>query len=298
MRKAMGIVLLFALILVLSGVFPQEAWAKERDGRPGEGILLVAFGTSEPEARGAIDRIVGDVKKAFPDRDVRLAYTSNIIRRKILREEGLAIDSPLIALAKMQDEGLASVTVQSLHIIRGEEFNQIDSTVRALEGLRGKYAFDRLSLGAPLLSSMDDYEKTLAILRDRWGGLVDDGGAVVFMGHGTHHPANSAYSKMQALFDREELPFVMGLVEAFPDLEMVKKRLSGLKPKKVFLVPFMVVAGDHARNDMADEEDPESWISVLKAEGYAVEAVMEGLGDGDGVGSLFIEHIREASGEA
>lgn len=297
MRKAMVMALLFALALALWGMPSRTAWAEgtKKAEAPGEGILLVAFGTSEPQARGAIDGIVAEVKKAFPEREVRLAYTSNIIRRKILREEGLAIDSPLIALAKMQDEGITAVTVQSLHIIRGEEFHQIDSVVRALEGIRGKYAFDRLSLGEPLLSSMEDYENTLNVLKARWGKLVEDGDAVVFMGHGTHHPSNSAYSKLQALFDREGLPFVMGLVEAFPDLEMVKKRLAELRPKKVWLVPFMVVAGDHARNDMADEDDPESWISVLKGEGYSVEALLEGLGDGDGVAKLFIGHIREAS---
>lgn len=139
MRKNMVTVLLLGLAAV--GLLAGAAAAAEKAEAEKQGILLVAFGTSEPEARGAIDRIVETARKTFPDAEVRLSYTSNIIRRKILKEEGLAIDSPLIALAKMQDEGFTSVTVQSLHIIAGEEFHQLASVVRTLESVRGKYGF-------------------------------------------------------------------------------------------------------------------------------------------------------------
>ncbi len=291
MKKIMVTVLLLGLTAALLAACPSVASAKTR-----EGILLVAFGTSEPEARGAVDGIVEAVKKGFPGVEVRLAYTSNIIRRKILREEGLDIDSPLLALARMQDEGIRSVTVQSLHIIPGEEYDQLTEAAGAFRGIGGKYGFDRLAVGAPLLYSFDDYEKTAALLKKKYGRLADDGGAVVFMGHGTHHHANGAYSQMQALFDHEGLPFVMGVVEGFPGLDTVKGRLASMKPRQVTLVPFMVVAGDHARNDMADEEDPESWISELRGEGYDVKAVLQGLGDGEGLAELFIDHIREAGG--
>jgi sirohydrochlorin cobaltochelatase len=294
MRKNMATLLLLGLAAV--GLLAGAAAASEKAGSEKRGILLVAFGTSEPEARGAVDRIAETARKTFPDAEVRLSYTSNIIRRKILKEEGLAVDSPLIALAKMQDEGFTSVTVQSLHIIAGEEFHQLASVVRTLGTVRGKYGFSRLSLGTPLLTTLEDYRKTAELLKTKYGSLADDGGIVVFMGHGTHHGANAAYSQMQMIFDEERLPFVLGVVEGFPDLEGVKRRLAALKPGKVTLVPFMVVAGDHARNDMADEDDPESWISVLRKEGYSVEAVMKGLGDGEGLAELFADHIRKASG--
>ncbi len=294
MRKNMVMVLLLGLAAV--GLLAGAAAASGKAGPEKQGILLVAFGTSEPEARGAIDRIVETARKSFPDAEVRLSYTSNIIRRKILKEEGLEIDSPLIALAKMQDEGFSSVTVQSLHIIAGEEYHQLASVVRSLQTLRGKYGFSRLSLGSPLLTTFEDYRKTAELLKRKYGSLGGDGGVVVFMGHGTHHGANASYAQMQMIFDEEGLPFILGLVEGYPDLEGVKRRLASLKPRKVTLVPFMVVAGDHARNDMADEEDPESWISVLRKEGYDVEAVLKGLGDGEGLAELFADHIREASG--
>ncbi|MGI6253425.1 MAG: sirohydrochlorin cobaltochelatase [Aminivibrio sp.] len=292
MRKIMWTALL--ILLTAAGLLAAGAEASEKDK---EAVLLVAFGTSEPEARGAIGRIVEVTRKSFPEAEVRLAYTSNIIRRKILREEGLEIDSPLLALAKMQDEGFSSVTVQSLHIIPGEEYHQLSAAVEAFRSIEGKYGFERLSLGAPLLFTLEDYKKTVALLKKKYGPLGEGGGAVVFMGHGTHHWANGAYSQMQALFDHEGLPFVVGVVEDFPGLDMVKKRLSAMRPSRVTLVPFMVVAGDHARNDMADEDDPASWISELRKEGYSVEAVLRGLGDGEGLAELFTEHIREAAGD-
>ena len=285
----------FVFVVCLFGLLSASAFASEHAKPEGkQGILLVAFGTSEPDARAAIDGIVVSVRNAFPDAEVRLSYTSNIIRRKILKEEGLVVDTPPIALAKMQDEGFTSVVVQSLHIISGEEFHQLAGIVRAFSSIRGKYGFESLSLGRPLLDSMEDYRKTVDMLKAKYASFAADGGVVTFMGHGTHHAANAAYSKMQLIFDEEGLPFVMGLVEAFPDIESVKRRLKELKPSRVTLVPFMVVAGDHAKNDMADTEDPESWVSVLASEGYAVEPLLKGLGDGEGLAELFIGHIREA----
>ena len=296
MKKMLCTALLFAVCLF--GLLAGSASASEHAAAEGkQGILLVAFGTSETDARSAIDGLFESVKKAFPETEVRLAYTSNIIRRKILKEEGLVIDTPPIALAKMQDEGFTSVTVQSLHIIPGEEFHQIAGVVRTFASIPGKYGFSRLSIGKPLLTSMEDYRKTVELLKTKYASLAGEGEVVVFMGHGTPHGANTSYSMMQMLFDDEGLPFMMGLVEAYPDLESVVLRLKERKPSKVTLVPFMVVAGDHAKNDMADPDDPESWFSVLTKEGHVVETVLKGLGNGEGLAELYIEHIREAMGE-
>ena len=293
MKNLVCVVLCLLLFLFLSST--EVAFASVSEEQEGQsGILLVAFGTSEPDARPAVDNIFHAVRSAFPGSEVRLSYTSNIIRRKILETEGLAVDAPTVALAKMQDEGFSSVTVQSLHIIPGEEFFQVEDVVRSFASMEGKYAFERLSLGKPLLYCMEDYVKTVALLKTKYVSYTEGNGAVVFMGHGTSHSANSAYSLMQLLFDEEGLPFVMGLVEAFPDIESVKRRVKELNPSKVTLVPFMVVAGDHAKNDMADEEDAESWFSVLKSEGYVVEPLLQGLGDGEGLPELFVDHILNA----
>ena len=288
MRKMSFLVLVFAFCLLAASAALAQG---------GQGILLVAFGTSEPDARPAIDNVLQSVRQAFPEAEVRMSYTSNIIRRKILKEEGLAIDPPAVALAKMQDEGFKSVVVQSLHVIPGEEFSGLADVVDAFASIGGKWGFDRLVLGRPLLDKMEDYENAVGLLKSRYLPLTADGGAVVLMGHGTHHEANAAYSKLQLLLDEEGLPFVVGLVEAFPGLDSVKRRLKEMSPSHVTLVPFMVVAGDHAKNDMADEDDPESWISELRGEGHKVDALLEGLGDGEGLADLFIGHIREAMEE-
>ena len=292
MRKMVVTVTLFLICLMLLSAGCAQASTGAKPDR--QGILLVAFGTSEPDARPAIDNIVTAVRRAFPGVEVRISYTSNIIRKKILREELLAIDPPTVALAKMHDEGFNSVVVQSLHIIPGEEFSGLSELVRAFSGIEGKWGFDRLVLGRPLLDRMEDYQNVAGLLTSKYQHLVKDGGAVVFMGHGTHHEANAAYSKLQLLLDEEGLPFVIGLVEAFPGLDSVKRRLKELNPSRVTLVPFMVVAGDHAKNDRADEDDPESWISELRGDGHEVSALLEGLGDGEEAADLFIGHIREA----
>lgn len=296
MGKRMWVAVLLGVLMAVvaaGGAFASGA-ARAKDG-----ILLVAFGTSEPDARGAIDRVVEFTKKTFPDREVRLAYTSNIIRRKILKEQNIAMDTPAMALSKMQDEGFQAVTVQSLHIIAGEEYDQLAEVVRGFGAIRGKYGIARLSIGAPLLDTFEDYERVVELLKNRYGKYANNKGeTVVLMGHGTHHRGNASYSQLQLMLDDANLPFVVGSVEGFPELDQVKRRLEHMKATKVTLVPFMVVAGDHAKNDMADAEDPESWLSVLKKEGYAVEAVLQGLGDGDdGLAEIFADHIREASAE-
>ncbi|WP_300521744.1 sirohydrochlorin cobaltochelatase [Aminiphilus sp.] len=288
-----GLVLL-CCALFLAAFSSSEAFAMGHGKAAPEkkGILVVAFGTSVPEARSAIDTLVDAARKAFPDAEVRTAYTSNIIRRKVLAEEGTVIDSPLIALARMQDEGFTHVVVQPTHVIRGEEFDDLAEVTDALARLERKYSFKAVAMGDPFLSSFEDYGKMVSILQRTYGDRAKGDGAVVFMGHGSPHPANAAYSQMQLLFDERGLRFALGTVEGFPSLDMVLERLETMGAKRVTLVPFMIVAGDHARNDMADPEDPESWRSVLESKGYRVNPVIEGLGSNPEVAALFVEHLR------
>ena len=263
-----------------------------------EGILLAAVGTSEPDARGAIAKIVDGVKRAFPGADVRLSLTSDAVRRAALKEEGIAFDSPPVALAKMRDDGISRATVQPLHVIAGEEYDRVASVVRSLRGAGGAHAFSSLHLGAPLLETREDSGKIAALLRKEYGGLAEGRGVVVFVGHGSRASAASAYARLQLLFDDEGLPFVIGTIRGRPGLDEVKRRLASLKPTKVTLAPFMLVAGGHAKNDMAAPDDPGSWLSVLSKGGYSVNAILKGLGDLDGIPELFASHIREAAREA
>ena len=263
-----------------------------------EGVLLAAVGTSEPDARGAVARIVDGVKRAFPGADVRLSLTSDAVRRAVLKEGGIVADSPSVALAKMRDDGISSVTVQPLTVIAGEEYDRIASVVGALRGAGGTHAFSALHLGAPLLETREDSETIAALLRKEYGGAAGDGGVVVFVGHGSRASAASAYARLQLAFDDAALPFVIGTLLGRPGLDEVKRRLAFLNPSKATLAPFMIAAGGHAKNDLAAPDDPGSWLSVLSKEGYSVNAILKGLGDLDGIPELFASHIREAAREA
>lgn len=261
------------------------------------GILMVAFGTSVPEARVAIDDMVQAAQKAFPGTEVRLSFTSNIIRRKIKKEQGITIDTPLIALSKMQDEGFTNVVVQPTHIMPGEEYSELAEVVHSLKTISGKYGFDKLILGKPLLYTTDDYKALVGIMERAYGKYTKSGGAVVVMGHGTSHPSNSTYSQLQLTFDRYAPRFVVGTVEGFPDLTDVQNKLSGMKVSHVTLVPAMIVAGDHARNDMSGPDD-DSWISILRGAGYKTDAVIEGLGQLDEIPLLMVQHLKASVKEA
>lgn len=280
--------LLLALSLVLVFALPALAGHGAPAGDK-TGILLVSFGTSVPEARVAFDEMDAAVKAAFPDVPVRWAFTSNIIREKLERE-GLHTDSVPAALARMLDDGFTRVAAQSLHAIPGEEFNE---KLLAVAGrFRGVGGFAALTIGLPLMTGDADMgavaEALLAVAPKR-----AQGEALVVMGHGTHHPANIYYPALQwYLRQLDPLAFV-GTVEGTPGLDYV---LAGLKiagAKKAVLMPLMSVAGDHARNDMAgDEED--SWKSVLTREGIAVRPVLHGLAEYPEFRALWLAHLRTA----
>ncbi|NLL35901.1 MAG: sirohydrochlorin cobaltochelatase [Fretibacterium sp.] len=287
---------LLALLLVASPVFAAHGEGEGSADKPG--ILLTSFGTSMPEAKKGIDNLVEAVKQAFPEIEVRQAYTSNIIRRKIAREQNLIVPTPAQALAQMNDEGFTHVYVMPSHIIPGEEYDDIRSVTDAFASIEGKYGFKELKLGKPFLASVPDCERMAHILARAFAKpLAQRGTVVVLMGHGTpHHIANGMYSQLQLALDTVAGgKFFVGTVEAAPTVEdvlaKVKKRAS---VSKVVLAPFMIVAGDHASNDMADPEDPESWISLFRKAGYRkVEAQLVGLGSNPEIAQLFVGRIRE-----
>lgn len=265
----------------------------------GEGknaILVVAFGTSVPEARVALENLENAVREANPDTEVRVAYTSNIIRRKIAAEQNLVIDTPLMALAKLQDEGFTKVVVQPTHFIPGEEYNDLKAVVDSVASIPGKYGFTEIALSEPMLMHEEDYRDAAMILKRAFGKYAGKGKAVVLMGHGTPHFANAAYAQLQLALDKYAPGFVVGTVEGFPSLEEVQARLAHMGAKKVTLVPFMEVAGDHARNDMAGPEE-DSWKSTLTADGYKVDAIIKGMGENDEIAAKLVKKLRETTRE-
>lgn len=277
---------LFLFLLALSG--PAVAGHKARPAK--KGILLVAFGTTVPEARSALDHIGTKAAQRFSGLEIRWAYSSRIVREK-LAAQGQSFDSPAMALARMMDDGFTHVAVQSLHTIPGEEFHALKQTVDAFSGL--PKGMDSVVLGLPLLAEPDDVEACAKAIHASLPPERKKGEAVILMGHGTHHPANIYYPGLQYSLNRLDPLVLVGTVEGTPSLDDVRQTLKKSAVAKVYLLPFMAVAGDHAVNDMAgDEED--SWKSVLTNDGLTCVPVLRGTAQTPAFVDLWLDHLQAA----
>ena len=295
MMKSLFAFMAFMVLFTASAAF---AGPHDQENPDRTGILIASFGTSMPEARKAIDNLVDSAKKSFPDAEVRLAFTSNIIRRKIAREQNIEVPTPVEALAGMNDEGFTHVYVMPTHIIPGEEYDEMRNVVDAFASLKGKYGFKRIELGTPYLHSVPDCDLMARILMNRFAPyLKQRGTAIVLMGHGTpHHIANAMYSQLQLSLDRAAHgKFFLGTVEAAPTIEDVIRELKrNPSIKKLVISPLMIVAGDHANNDLAGADDDESWLNLLKKAGYRnIEPYLVGLGEDPQMAKVFVDRIRE-----
>ena len=282
--------LLFTTILALALTMPSVAGHHGKETPMKKGILLVAFGSSMPQAQVSFTNIEANVKKAFPDVPVHWAYTSSIIRKK-LASQGKNLDSVEMALARMMDQGFTHVAVQSLHTIRGEEYDDLEMTVNAFSHMPG--GFTRLVIGNPLLTSQTDMEKVCkAVIANIPAGRAKNE-AVVLMGHGSPHPSNAFYAAMMFHLQRKDPNVFVGTVEGSPGIDDIAGMLKEKKIKKAWLVPFMSVAGDHARNDMAGAED-DSWKSILTKERIVCVPVLKGTAEYDNMVAIWVDHLKEA----
>ena len=254
-----------------------------------KGILVISFGTSYAKTRKAtIGACEKKIKKAFPGYEIRRAFTSNIIIKILKERDKIFIDTPGEALEKMSREGFSEVIIQPLHVIAGEEYTE--KVLTAASSYKNR--FKKLAVGRPILVKDNDYEKAVKAVSTQLPS-VKEGEGVILMGHGTHHPANSSYAKIQKYFDDAKLGVYVGTVEASPDLNDVISALERDKIKKVTLMPFMVVAGDHASNDMAGDED-DSWKTILEKKGYEVKIYLHGLGENKEIQNIYVNHVRDA----
>ncbi|CCK81576.1 sirohydrochlorin cobaltochelatase [Desulfobacula toluolica] len=275
------IFLLFPSIAVASGHGHHKAVKK--------GILLVAFGSSIPEAQVSFENIDKRVKKEFANIPVQWAFTSSIIRNK-LAKQGKQLDSVAVALAKMMDQGFTHVAVQSLHTIRGEEFNDLLHTAYAFNNMAG--GIEKIMIGSPLLSSHQDMEAVTHAIIENIPAKRKKNEAVVLMGHGTPHPSNAFYAALMFHLQRKDANIFVGTVEGSPTIDDIATMLKEKKIKKVHLIPFMSVAGDHARNDMAGEED-DSWKSILEKQGINCEVVLKGTAEYDNMIDIWVGHLKD-----
>lgn len=251
-------------------------------------LAVISFGTTYPEARRAIAQIENDLRAAFPDYDFYRAFTSGMVIRKIAREEGVTIPNPADLFAQLAADGYEEVLCQSLHVMPGLEYEKM---LEQMAPWRTRFA--RFAVGKPMLYEAGDYRQICESLLNGLPALAADE-AYAYMGHGTEHFANATYSQVENMFRflGAERVYV-GTVEGFPDLAYIEKRLARHGVRRVTLAPFMIVAGDHAQNDLAGPEE-DSWKSILTAAGYDVTTDLRGLGDRDAVRSLFVSHCRAA----
>ena len=254
-------------------------------------ILVVSFGTSYHETRKkTIEACENKIKESFKDYDFYRAFTSGMIINKLKKRDNMFIDNPSEALEKLYNAGYKEVVVQSLHIICGDEYNKLKDMVAQYED-----KFDKISIGRPLLTYIDDYRETVeAVKKDLDKMDIDE--AVVFMGHGTEHESHSSYPAIEYMFRDYGINAFVGTVEGYPELEQVIKKLKNRNIKTVDLLPFMLVAGDHAINDMASDEE-DSWKTILEKEGFNVKVHVKGLGENPYIQEKFKNHTLDCMKE-
>lgn len=250
-------------------------------------ILAVSFGTSHNDTRKiTIDAIEKDIQDAFPAYSLYRAWTSRMIIKKVNSRDGVHIYTVKEAMEQMLQDGITDVLIQPTHVING-----IENDLMKEDALAFQEQFHSISFGDPLLTSEQDNLAVIDAITSEFKDLTKDE-VLVLMGHGTTHYANAIYAALDYTFkDKGYQNIFLGTVEAYPTMESLLKMVHAYQPKKVVLAPFMIVAGDHAKNDMASNE-PDSWHSQFKAEGYNVEPVLKGLGEYPGIRKLFIEHLK------
>ncbi len=264
--------------------------ARNQDDIGENELLVVSFGTSFNDSRRlTIGAIEDKLEAAFPDYSVRRGFTSQIIIDHVKKRDDETIDNVTEALDRAVDNGVKTLVVQPTHLMDGLEYQDL-----ADELAQNSDAFEKVVIGKPLLTSDEDYDKVVTAITDATKEYDDGKTAICFMGHGTEADSNEVYAKMQekltaAGFDN----YYVGTVEATPSLDDVVAAVKEGDYEKVVLRPLMVVAGDHANNDMAGDEDG-SWKDTFEKEGYEVECVVEGLGQLEAIQDIYVAHAQEA----
>ena len=320
----MKTVFLAALVLCLFGV--RTTTAGEYRVEHKHAVVLAMFGTTvEPALQGLLN-IRQQMRRAYPGTPVRIAFTSNIIR-KIWQKRAkdpdyarahpevpadiLRVQGPLATIANLQDAGYDTIVVQPTHIAPAEEFLDLTSYVQALasiDTIKKKFKpFHKLVIGRPLLGTFgpahpygEDIKAAVRAMKPDADRARQQSAALVYMGHGNDFfPSGGSYLQFQHEM-RQAYPDVLtvvGTVEGYPGLDQVVAQLKEAGVRKVVVQPFMIVAGDHATNDMAGPEE-DSWKSVMEKAGIDVVPVLHGMGENDRVAEIFVRHAADAARDA
>lgn len=281
---------LVLMIMMILAICCMSACGKKESDKNEKAILVVSFGTSYNDSRdvtiGAIEKAI---EKAYPDYEMRRAFTSQIIIDKLKDRDNLEIDNVEEALDRAAADGIKELVVQPTHLMDGYEYEDL-----AVALTEYKDKFDKVMLGQPLLMEDSDFETVIDAITKKTASYDDGSTAICFMGHGTGAESNKVYGELQKkIMDAGYKNYYIGTVEGTPTISDVVALLKENGTyKKVILEPLMVVAGDHANNDMAGSEE-DSWKSILEKEGYSVECILEGLGQIPEIQNLYVKHLKE-----
>lgn len=260
-----------------------------------DAIVVMTFGTTFAENRAkTIDATIEGIKAAHPGVKVVTAYTSHIIIDRVAANEGIKYPTPEEALAQLKAEGYTRVALTTLDVIPGMEYNYKLGVFNSY-----KQDFKKMTIGTPLMywqgqeEQADDVTEVLEAFATQFP-KTKKGEGIVMMAHGTPNIANAYYAVIQEKLQEMGYDNVfIETVEGWPSLETIIPKLKAKKIKKVTIMPFMMVAGDHANNDMAGSEE-DSHKSILEKEGIKVEAYIHGLGENEAVRNVFVERANAA----
>jgi sirohydrochlorin cobaltochelatase len=286
-------------------------------------IILASFGTTVPSAVKSITNIQHKVQAAFPEVPVRVTFTSNIIRKvwkkrranaqkwldQGIPPEILYVKNIISTFGDLREEGYRDIVVQPTHMFYMEQSHDLAQYVEAMRSIRTIkkrwQPFNKIALGRPALGTIGnqyEYQKDLKIaLRTLAPDVAlarKNKASLVYMAHGNEHWSVGIYgeaAKMMRQLYPEVITYI-GAVEGYPGIEDVSRDLKQAESNKIILKPFMIVAGDHAVNDMAGDDD-DSWKTILTRQGISVIPVLKGLGSNDEFAQLFVEHIKDAAGD-
>ena len=242
-----------------------------------KGILVTSFGTSHKDTRKkSIEALENMVKEKYGAEREERAFTSNIVRKIIKKNEGIYVYNQEEGIKALKNKGYSEIITMSTHILSGIEYSKLND----------KYG----KITKPLLFSDEDYHK---IVNDDKFNDLEGNDALIFMGHGTESEADKSYEILQEKYKekRRENSFI-ATVEGKITLEDIIKKIKNKNYKKVLLKPFMIVAGDHAKNDMASDEK-DSWKTILENNNFEVEVKLIGMGEYDFIQTMFMDKLAQ-----
>ncbi len=323
-KKKKFTLLLAFLLTVMTLAGPALAGEYKRVHK--NAVVLAMFGTTVEPALKSLLNIRKRMQARFPNTPVRLAFTSNIIRQVWQKRAAdpkyqaahpgvpadiLHVRGPLATMADLQDAGYDTLVVQPTHLAPGEEFLDLTSYVNALDSIQTikvKYKpFNKVVIGRPAFGTFgpahpyaEDIEAVVHALAPDAHSAEKMGTTLLYMGHGNEFfPSGGSYLEFEAMMNRTYpgVKTIVGCVEGFPSRDDALEKLKADGNRKVMIKPLMVVAGDHALNDMAGPE-PDSWLSVLEKRGYEVIPVRKGLGENNAFADIFVLHAAQAAANA